>query len=181
MKIELIATGDEILTGALTDTNSSWLAEELQKTGNWVCRHVTVGDDLAELAVQFKETSLRADVAIVTGGLGPTTDDLTAAAMADATGQPLIFNAEAFETVETFFRRLDRPMSDSNRKQALLPKGAGVLPNRVGTAPGFSIRMNRCTFFCLPGVPPEMKRMFHETVLPAIAAMQAGASTVNLS
>lgn len=179
MKIELIATGDEILTGALTDTNSSWLAEELQKTGNLVYRHVTVGDDLPELAAQFKETSLQADVAIVTGGLGPTTDDLTAEALAGATGQPLVFNAEAFETVETFFRRLDRPMSDSNRKQALLPKGAGVLPNRVGTAPGFSIRMNHCIFFCLPGVPPEMKQMFHETVLPAIEVMQEGASTVN--
>lgn len=180
MKIELIATGDEILTGALTDTNSSWLAGILQETGNYVCRHVSVGDDLPELAAQFEETSVRADVAIVTGGLGPTTDDLTAEAMADATGQPLIFNTEAFETVDSFFKRLNRPMSDSNRKQALLPKGVEVLPNHIGTAPGFSIQMNGCTFFCLPGVPPEMKRMFNETVLPAISAMQEGGSTVNL-
>jgi len=180
MKIELIATGDEILTGALTDTNSSWLAEVLQKTGGRVDRHVTVGDTLSKLSEQFQETALRADVAIVTGGLGPTTDDLTAEAMAQATGCPLVFNSEVLQTVEAFFKRLNRPMSASNRKQALLPKGAIVLPNPVGTAPGFSIRLKRCTFFCLPGVPPEMKRMFHKSVLPAIAEQLKGGATVNL-
>ena len=180
MKIELIATGDEILTGALTDTNSSWLAEVLQNTGGIIERHVTVGDALTELSEQFQETALRADVAIVTGGLGPTTDDLTAEAMARATGKPLTFNAEAFQTVEAFFRRLNRPMSASNRKQALLPKGVSVLPNSIGTAPGFSIRFNRCTFFCLPGVPPEMKRMFQDSVQPAIASKITGNSSVNL-
>jgi nicotinamide-nucleotide amidase len=170
MKAEILATGDEIRTGALVDSNSAHIADHLIQSGLVVTRHHTVGDDLDELVAIMTEISGRADMAVVTGGLGPTQDDLTAVAAARAAGCDLYENALALETVERFFRERGRPMSPSNRKQALLPQGATVLDNPVGTAAGFELKIGKCRFFFVPGVPYEMKRMLAEQVLPRIAA-----------
>lgn len=174
MIAEILATGDEIRTGALVDSNSAHVAELLERYGVKVTRHQSIGDDLRALSQIIEEISHRADIAIVTGGLGPTVDDRTAEAAAVVAGVPLELDQRALDAIEYFFKERGRPCSQTNRKQALIPKGGRVFYNAVGTAPGFSIKINRCTFFCLPGVPYEMKKMAGEQVLPQIEAMQDG-------
>jgi nicotinamide-nucleotide amidase len=122
----------------------------------------------------LQEIASRADVSIVTGGLGPTSDDLTAEAAAGAAGVPLIQSSEALALVEAFFRSFHRPITASNIKQSYLPESATCLVNPVGTAPGFMMSLGRCLFFFLPGVPSEMRRMLSESVLPRIEALQGG-------
>jgi nicotinamide-nucleotide amidase len=172
MKEEILATGDEIRTGTLVDSNSAYIAERLERHGIRVVRHSSVGDDLDVLVDIIKEIGNRSDLAVVTGGLGPTVDDRSAEAAARAAGVELVHNAQALETMEAFFKRLGRPFSESNRKQAMIPKGADCLPNAIGTAAGFSISIGRCIFFFIPGVPAEMKRMLAEQVLVKIDCLQ---------
>jgi nicotinamide-nucleotide amidase len=172
MRAEILATGNEILGGALTDTNSAYIAGKLAEVGAEVVRHTCVGDELVELETALREIAGRAEIALVTGGLGPTIDDLTAEAAARAAGVTMHLDPEALRSVEAYFRILQRPVSASNRKQARLPQTAVCLPNPVGTAPGFAMRCGRCWFFFMPGVPHEMRRMLEDQVLPRIAAMQ---------
>ena len=172
MIAEIVATGDEVRTGALVDSNSGHIAEQLTLIGVDVHRHHAVGDDLETLVALFAEISRRADVAVVTGGLGPTQDDLTVEAAAVAAGCGLKLDERALREIEQFFTERGRTMSPSNKKQANLPQGAVVLYNPVGTAPGFQLRINRCVFFCLPGVPYEMKIMLKDQVVPALQALQ---------
>jgi nicotinamide-nucleotide amidase len=174
MKAEILATGDEIRTGTLVDSNSAFISEVLIQNGVNVIRHQAVGDDLDTLVAVINEIRQRADIAVVTGGLGPTDDDLSAAAAARAAGVELAVDEQALEVVERFFRERNRPMTPSNRKQAWLPKGAAVLNNPIGTAPGFELTIGHCTFFFLPGVPAEMKKMLLEEVLPRLHARQEG-------
>lgn len=175
MKAEILATGDEIRSGALVDSNSAFIAERLEENGIEVVRHTCVGDDLSALVDTLREIGGRVDIAVVTGGLGPTVDDRSAEAAALAAGKTLAFNAEAFANVERFFKAFKRPMTASNRKQAMLPEGSRMLFNAVGTAPGFALNIARCRFFFLPGVPYEMKRMLAEHVIPEILAGQGDA------
>lgn len=170
MRVEILATGDEIRSGALVDSNSAYIAERLEDNGFQVVRHTSVGDDLAALTATLREIGGRADVAVVTGGLGPTVDDRSAEAAATAADLSLAFNPTAWENVKRFFRTFNRPMTESNRKQALLPDGCDVLFNAVGTAPGFALTIERCRFYFLPGVPYEMKRMLAEQVMPDLTA-----------
>jgi nicotinamide-nucleotide amidase len=172
MKAELLATGDEIRTGALVDSNSAYLAELLERHGVSVVRHSSVGDALDDLVAVIKEIGARVDIAVVTGGLGPTVDDRSAEAAARAAGVEQVFDHQALANIEAFFKKLGRSFSESNRKQALIPHGAECLPNAVGTAPGFSLVIGRCTFFFLPGVPHEMKKMFSDQVLPKLEALR---------
>ena len=172
MKAEILATGDEIRSGALVDSNSAHISEQLEQQGVEVVRHTSVGDDLPSLVATLREIGDRAEVAVVTGGLGPTTDDLSAEAAAKAAGVELAFDRQALENVARFFKKVNRPMSESNRKQAFLPSGCKVLYNPVGTAPGFALAIGRCRFFFLPGVPYEMKRMLADQVLPDIRALE---------
>ena len=174
MKAEILSTGDEIRSGALVDSNSAFIADLLEQNGVDVIRHTSVGDDLEVLAATLREIGNRVDVGVVTGGLGPTTDDLSAEAAALAAGVDLAFNAQAFENVESFFKTLKHPMSESNRKQALLPKGCKVLYNSVGTAPGFYLNIGKCPIFFLPGVPYEMKQMLSNHVIPVMVGLQGG-------
>jgi nicotinamide-nucleotide amidase len=176
MQAEILSTGDEIRSGALVDSNSAFIAEKLEENGIEVLRHTSVGDDLTILAATLGEIGERVEVAVVTGGLGPTTDDLSAEAAAAAAGVKRVFNPDAFDNVESFFKRFNRPMTASNRKQALLPLGCQLLYNHVGTAPGFSLNIGRCRFFFLPGVPYEMKRMLTEQVIPEVLALQGEAA-----
>jgi nicotinamide-nucleotide amidase len=172
MKAEILSTGDEIRTGALVDSNTALIAECLERQGITVTRHQSVGDALEALTDVIVEISLRADVAVVTGGLGPTVDDRTMEAAARAAGVPLVLDAGALADMEMFFKKLGRPCSPSNRKQALVPQGGTCLPNPIGTAPGVRLSVHGCTFFFMPGVPVEMRRMLDEQVLPQIRAMQ---------
>ncbi len=165
MIAEILATGDEIRSGALVDSNSAYIAEKLEEIGIPVTRHSCVGDDLEELISILKEISKRVDICVATGGLGPTADDLSSEAAASAAGESLVLDSKALSDIEDFFKSRKREMADSNRKQAMLPRSAEVMYNPVGTAPGFSLKIGECLFFFLPGVPHEMKRMlFHETL-----------------
>lgn len=166
LSAEILATGDELRSGALVDTNSAWIAGMLRSVGVDVRRHQTVGDDLITLTEVLLEISRRSPLAVVTGGLGPTSDDRTAEAAARAAGVALTETPEALRQVEWFFQTIGRPMSGSNRKQALLPQGSDCIPNPLGSAPGFVMVINACRFYFLPGVPAEMRRMLRETVLP---------------
>ena len=168
MIAEIMATGEEIRSGALIDSNSAYIAEKLEENGVAVSRHISVGDDLDHLVAVFKEIGNRADIAVVTGGLGPTSDDLTSAAAARAIGVTLDLNPSALESVENFFKARQREMNPASRKQAFLPAGAKCLQNPVGTAPGFRLKIDRCLFFFLPGVPGEMRRMLADVVMPQI-------------
>jgi len=169
MNAEIVATGEEIRTGALIDSNSAHIAERLTNTGVAVIRHTSVGDDLENLGTVFSEIGNRADIAVVTGGLGPTADDLTAEAAAKAAGVGLDLDPAALDSVEAFFKARQRTMNAASRKQAYLPEGAECIPNPVGTAPGFRLKIGGCHFFCLPGVPDEMRRIFADAVLPQIS------------
>ncbi|OEU67424.1 MAG: damage-inducible protein CinA [Desulfobacterales bacterium PC51MH44] len=180
MIAEILVTGQEILSGAVIDSNSDRIAQALEKIGLEVIRHSCVGDDMETLVSIIKEIGERADVAVVTGGLGPTTDDITAEAAAKAAGVELILNRSALSDIENLFKAKKRPMSRSNKKQAMLPRGSEYLHNPVGTAPGFHLKIGRCLFFFIPGVPFEMRRMLSDVVLPQIDKLQGRSGEVNL-
>jgi nicotinamide-nucleotide amidase len=168
MKAEILATGDEIRSGALVETNSAAIAEKLEENGVAVQRHICAGDDADVLVAIIQEISGRADICVVTGGLGPTTDDITAQAAATAAGVDLVQDDKALSMITEFFKARNRELTASNRKQALVPSGSKTLYNPVGTAPGFSLKIGGCFFFFMPGVPPEMTRMLARDVIPSI-------------
>jgi competence/damage-inducible protein CinA-like protein len=167
--LEIFSQGEEIVTGQTVDTNAAWLSQQAVVCGFTVTRHTAVGDKLDDLIVLLQDISLRADCCICTGGLGPTSDDLTAEAVAYAFNLPLEFDNIAFEQISRFFAHRNRPMPESNRKQAMLPQGAERIDNQWGTAPGFSLKHGRCWFVFLPGVPLEMKHLFQERILPTLS------------
>ena len=168
MIAEILSTGDEIRSGAIVDTNTAYIARELGRVGINVRRHVCVGDDKRVLCDVLKEISGRADLVIVTGGLGPTDDDVTTEAAADAAGVALVENDTALEMVKAFFQSRHREMNPFGQKMALLPKGSEIIKNRSGAAPGFILEIKKCRFYFLPGVPFEMEIMMAEEVLPHI-------------
>jgi len=172
MITEILSTGDEIRSGALADTNAAYIAQKIEEAGLEVVRHNCVGDDMERIVAVFREIGERADIALVTGGLGPTTDDLTSEAAAKAVGAELVLDKTALSQIEAFFQKRKYIMSESNRKQAIFPKGSEILYNPVGTAPGFQLKIGKCIFFFMPGVPFEMKKMLSEQVLPRIAKIQ---------
>ena len=172
MKAEILATGDEIRSGALVDSNSAHISQKLEEIGISVVRHICVGDDPKILTDILREIGSRADIGIVTGGLGPTSDDLTSESAAKAAGVGLVINNKALSSVENFFKTRKRLFTSSNKKQALLPYGSECLFNPVGSAPGFSLKIDKCFFFFLPGVPPEMRKMLSDEVLPRIEKLE---------
>ncbi len=180
MIIEILATGDEIRTGAVIDRNSAHIAQVLEQVGLEATRHSCVGDDMDMMISIIKEIGGRADVAVVTGGLGPTSDDITAEAAANAKGVDLVLNRSALGVVEKYFKTRKLAMSPSNKKQAMLPIGAESLHNSVGSAPGFFIKIDRCSFFFVPGVPFEMKRMISNEVLPRIEKLHGGTDELSM-
>jgi len=178
MIAEILATGDEIRSGALVDSNSGHIARALEETGIEVARHGCVGDNLESIASVLQEIAGRADLAVVTGGLGATEDDLTAAAAAKAAGVELVQDPTALDSLAAFFKARQQPLSAPNHKQALLPAGADCLVNPVGSAPGFQLQIGRCQMFFLPGVPFEMKQILAEAVLPRLAQLQGATRCV---
>lgn len=166
MKIEVITIGDELLSGAVVDTNFAWIGEKLSESGFDLHWHSTVADDLEPIGQALTSARNRSDVVIVTGGLGPTTDDITLESAAHAFGLKLVLNQEALAEIEGLFQKIGLPMTENNRRQAMLPEGAEKISNRFGTAPGCRLQIGDCQLFFLPGVPREMKGEFEETVLP---------------
>ncbi len=163
-KVEIFSQGEEVLTGQVVDTNAAWLSQKLADLGFVVKRHTSVGDNLQDLKTLLKEISFRADCCICTGGLGPTIDDLTAQAVAEAFERPLQLDSVALEQIVQFFSGRKRAMAEVNRKQAFFPQGSERIDNKWGTAPGFAVQQNRCWFVFVPGVPYEMKAMFDATI-----------------
>lgn len=161
---EIFSQGEEVVSGQTVDSNAAWLSQQLNELGFCVKRHTAVGDRLAELVELITEIAARADCCICTGGLGPTIDDLTAEAAGLASGQALVLDSQALQQIETYFANRKRSMPDINRKQAYFPEHAQRIDNPVGTAPGFTMQIQRCLFVFLPGVPSEMKAMFPTVV-----------------
>lgn len=178
MRIEIISTGDEIVTGLVVDTNAAWLSALLLEQGWQVRRRLTVGDNLADLKTVLQESASRAEVVLVCGGLGPTADDLTAQAAAEAFGQPLTLFPDWLATIEARYASRGRTMPTSNAKQALLPQDCEILDNPVGTACGFVVTHpashGLSRLFFTPGVPFEFKQMVREQILPRLKQL-AGA------
>jgi len=179
MHAEVLAIGDEVAGGQLLDTNSQWLSQRLEEIGIRVLYHATVGDELGPLAEVFREAARRSDVVIATGGLGPTADDLTRHAMAEAAGRALVLDAGSLEHIRQLFARRGRIMAAQNERQALFPEGSRPIPNPHGTAPGIAMEVARpgkgpCRLFALPGVSAEMREMWHATVLPALRGLGRG-------
>ena len=175
LRISVLTIGDELLNGEIADTNTVAIARRLEAHGYRLRESLTVGDNESDIGEGLLSLGTGNDVVLVSGGLGPTGDDLTARAAARAFDRPLVLNDEALSAIRDFFRRLERPMDPRNEKQALLPLKATLLANRKGTAPGFVIRHNGCELFFLPGVPAEMTAMLDAEVLPKLIERSAGA------
>lgn len=170
MSVSLLSTGEEILTGETVDTNSAWLSGELWDVGLAVRHMFTVGDSVADIEDALRLAAARSSVIIMTGGLGPTEDDLTAEAIANWAGVQRAESPEALGQIDARYRARGRKVSPANRKQAMLPEGCRVLENRWGSAPGFAVEFDNTSVYCLPGVPMEMKHMFAEWVLPGLVS-----------
>lgn len=168
INVEMLSTGDEVLHGQIVDTNAAWLADFLFTQGFPLSRRNTVGDNLDDLVAILRERSEHADVLIVNGGLGPTSDDLSALAAATAKGEALVLHEAWLAQMERFFSERGRVMAPSNRKQAEIPASAELVDNPVGTACGFALELNRCLIFFTPGVPSEFKVMVEQQILPRL-------------
>lgn len=167
MKAEIIAIGSELTCGARLDTNSQWLSTELEGRGWTVHRHTTIADDHDGMVQVFREAAGRSRLVLVTGGLGPTLDDITRDTLAAAFDQPLVQDDASLAHIEAMFASRGRTMPERNKVQALRPAGAAAVHNAHGTAPGILMHLTdpQCTIGVMPGVPAEMKLMFHEQIV----------------
>jgi len=204
MKAEVLTIGDELLRGEITDSNKSFLSQRLLTLDIETRFHVTCADDRADMAEVFRRAAARSDVVLVSGGLGPTRDDLTIEVLADTFGLELVLHEPSLEALRGFFARFGREMAAINEKQAWFPEGAEVLDNPIGTAPGTMLEVPRdglqvadgdaqraagersssggnALFFCMPGVPRELYKMMDEQVLPRIASRRRVVSWVRAS
>ncbi|CAN5899752.1 competence/damage-inducible protein A [soil metagenome] len=167
VRAHIVAIGAELVAGDIVDTNSAWLAARLVEAGIEVRGHTCVGDDVTEIVAVLRAAAIGCDVVVVTGGIGPTPDDLTRFAVADLAGVALERRDELAEVIRTFFADLGRPLPPSNLVQADLPVGADAIP-AAGTAPGFALSVAGVLIVCLPGVPSEMRQMTEDSVLPLL-------------
>lgn len=174
----ILSTGDEITTGKVVDTNSNYIADKLVEAGLDVVAVITVGDVAERIVWAWQQAIAQADVVISTGGIGPTADDLTTELVAKVAGVDLFFSEEVAERIRRIFASLNRPMPENNLKQARFPVGAVIIPNHLGTAPGYRLELEtphgRKHLIVLPGVPREMKPMMEETVLPWLRGLRGG-------
>lgn len=168
MRIELLTIGDELLDGAIVDGNSAWLGRALGALGHRVAARATVRDDVAAISAAMRAIAARADVCLVSGGLGPTDDDLTVDALCAAAGVATEFDPAAWQRIVA--RYGDRPIPESNRRQAQRPIGGALLPSTVGTASCVELAVDGCAFYCMPGVPSEMRWQFETHVAPRLPA-----------
>lgn len=164
----IITIGDELLIGQTIDTNSAWMAQELNKIGVWVKRRVAVGDTREDIWQALDEESQSAQIILITGGLGPTADDITKPLLCDYFAGKMVVNEMVLEHVTNIFRRLNRPIIERNMKQAEVPDVCTVLMNKRGTAPGMLFRKGNCIYISMPGVPHEMKGIMTDEVFPLL-------------
>ena len=164
--LEIITIGTELLLGEITDTNSTYIARTLRDHGIDIYRITTIGDNPGRIASTIKEALNRAEIIITTGGLGPTVDDPTRQAVADAADRDLIFVDELWSQIQERFQAYGRKPTENNRRQAFVPDGAIIIPNPVGTAPCFVVEIGEASIISLPGVPREMEFVLHERVIP---------------
>lgn len=174
MSCAIVAIGTELVRGEIFDTNSRWLSSQLTALGFEVTELASTDDDEGRIVAMLRRVGSVHDVVITTGGLGPTSDDLTTRAVATALGVELVRDEASVEAIRRRFQMIGRPMSETNLKQADFPAGAEVLPNDRGTAPGFTITLGRAHLFVLPGVPHEMEAMFRQQVAPRVAPLAPG-------
>jgi len=165
---EIVTIGDEILYGQITDTNSQWISAELDKIGVKTIRKSSVGDDKQQILNILQEASQRADIILMTGGLGPTKDDITKKTLAEFFNAEMVINETALAQVEKFFKERELPILETNRQQAAIPANATYITNREGTAPGMWFEQNGKIFISMPGVPREMKVLMEEQMIPRI-------------
>jgi nicotinamide-nucleotide amidase len=165
----LLSIGNELLSGLTVDTNAAWISGQLAELGIPTVGILAVPDEIADTVESLRLAVSKADIVIITGGLGPTDDDLTRQSLAEFLGVELQFHPELFESIAAFFRRRNFAMVEKNRIQAYLPAGTEAIPNPTGTAPGMVACKDKLRIFCLPGVPSEMKVMFIEFLIPRLA------------
>jgi nicotinamide-nucleotide amidase len=170
----ILSTGDELTTGRIVDTNANWLADKLFELGVDVTAVLTVGDFPDRLEWAWRQAMAQAQLVVSTGGIGPTVDDLTSETVARVAGVPLVLDEESAERIRGFFAAAKRPMPENNLRQALIPRGAVIVPNPLGTAPGYRLAVGDRHLVVLPGVPREMKPMVEHTVLPWVRAQRGG-------
>ncbi len=171
VKAEIIAIGDELLYGQIVDTNSHWISQELDLMGVKVVRKTTVGDNRTDILAAFAEAEKRADIVLITGGLGPTQDDLTKPLLAEYFGCEIVEFPVAVEAVTSYFKRRGREMTLLNILQGHLPSCCTYVPNEVGTAPGMWFAQNGTYWMSMPGVPHEMKKLMKDFVLPKLPSL----------
>jgi len=165
----LLLTGNELMTGDTLDSNSAMIAQMCLDQGIQVSYKATVSDDLNQLVCEIDRISTQADVLIVNGGLGPTTDDMTAQALSQVINKPITVHHEALAHLTRWCKARNYPMSEANKKQAMLPEGIALVPNENGSAVGFKVRHHDCLIICTPGVPHELKTMFKQEILPELS------------
>jgi len=168
MKVEILSTGTELLRGKNLDSNAAWLAQQLGRAGLEVFYHQTVDDHFGRLVDAFKLAASRADLILLTGGLGPTEDDYTRTVAEEAFHRRLVYRPQIWKEIQERFRKYGTRMAAINKRQAFVPEGSTVLPNPNGTAPGFLLRTSDVVFVAMPGPPREMQPMFRDHVLPRI-------------
>jgi nicotinamide-nucleotide amidase len=169
MKAEIIIIGDEILIGQTVDTNSAWIGEALNRRGFDIVRKITIHDNQQDILGALNEIGTGTDVIITTGGLGPTSDDITKQTLCEFFGTKLVPNRVVLDMIEKMMKHRGIPMNENNRKQAEVPESCRVLTNAVGTAPGLWFEKGKTVFISLPGVPYEMKYIMNEHVLPDLS------------
>ncbi|NNM87153.1 MAG: competence/damage-inducible protein A [Phycisphaerae bacterium] len=177
MSAIILSIGDELVSGLTVNTNATWLSRQLSAMGISTLRQVTVGDDHNGIAAAIREACGQCRLVLISGGLGPTLDDVTRQALAAALDTTLVEDTTALEQLEAFFQRINRPMAPSNRRQALRPQTAQCLPNSCGTAPGLFASTRSTDIFVVPGVPREMQAMFTQSILPRLGQLSQGLIT----
>jgi nicotinamide-nucleotide amidase len=165
----IITIGDELLIGQVVDTNSAWMGRELNKNGIWVAHRIAVGDVREDIWQALDEEFRRSQIILITGGLGPTADDITKPLLCEYFGGRLVVDPGALDNVKKIFARLQRPMIDRNLQQAEVPDTCTVIPNRRGTAPGMWFEKEGRIFVSMPGVPHEMKGMMTDSIIPNLS------------
>lgn len=178
MKIEIVAVGSEILSGNVVDTNSAYISQELHKLGVGVSRITVISDSRDEIIKALQDGRSRSDVVILTGGLGPTHDDITRKTVSSFLGRRLVLNDQILMKVKNHFSKKGVDMPEVNTSQALVPRGAIVLDNPIGTAPGFIFEEKNSTVILLPGVPAETKAIFKGSLLEYFKKSEKGEVTL---
>jgi len=176
MKIEILSIGNEVVYGDIVNTNAAWLSQELTSQGFEVLRHLTIADNEAQITEALLEAPRRVDAVLVTGGLGPTVDDFTLEIAGKIFGRPLQKNAGVMAQLETFYTARKRVMTPNQEKQAMVPEGAEVFLNPVGSAPGVRLEFQGVQYFFFPGVPKEMKQIFKDSILPWLLSHRSAAA-----